>query len=101
MQNSTPIDFRSSGLGLATVEDLLSLKASVAILDRDAPPESLTENNPRLKYFPLDITHLSEIEKAVEATVGWSKKTGHALAGVVNCAGVGIAAKVLRWEFKR
>ena len=35
-----------------------------------------------------------EIEKAVEGTVAWTKETGVALGGVVNCAGVGVASKV-------
>jgi len=87
----------SSGLGLATVVDLLSFPAThVSILDRSPPPESTL--NSRVKFFQTDITKVDEIESAVEQTVAWTKETGAVLGGVINCAGVGGAAKIIDAE---
>lgn len=86
---------RSSGLGLATVENLLNANAYVAVLDLRPPPTPrITESSSKLKFFQTDITKVEDIEKAVDGTVKWAKDTGARLGGVVNCAGVGTAAKV-------
>ena len=82
----------SSGLGLATVTDLLSAGAYLSIIDRAPPPSSLSSHH--VKFFKTDIKIPAEIEAAVEATVSWTKETRAHLGGVVNCAGVGTAAKV-------
>jgi phosphoribosylaminoimidazolecarboxamide formyltransferase/IMP cyclohydrolase len=84
----------SSGLGLATVTDLLMLHAYILIIDLKPPNEDLKLTLSHVKFFQTDITKVDEIEKAVEGTVAWSKEMGGALAGVVNCAGVGLAGKV-------
>jgi NAD(P)-dependent dehydrogenase (short-subunit alcohol dehydrogenase family) len=47
-----------------------------------------------VKFFHTDITKLAEIERAIEETMAWTKETGATLGGVINCAGVGAAAKV-------
>ncbi|KDR67350.1 hypothetical protein GALMADRAFT_273203 [Galerina marginata CBS 339.88] len=60
----------SSGLGLATVQLLLSKKANVAITDRSAPPESLLTS------------------------------TGTPLGGIVNCAGIAPVAATIDSEGK-
>ncbi|EDR05118.1 3-hydroxy-acyl-CoA-dehydrogenase [Laccaria bicolor S238N-H82] len=83
----------SSGLGLATVHDLLTHKAYIAILDRSAPPTDVISS--RVKYFKTDITDVAQINGAVEGTVAWTKDTGAVLGGVINCAGVGTAAKII------
>ncbi|KAJ7574313.1 3-hydroxyacyl-CoA dehydrogenase [Mycena floridula] len=83
----------SSGLGLATVEELLRLDAYVSILDRSPPPETLP--SARIRFFEVDITVNEQLEKAVESTLTWTRETDAILGGVVNCAGVGIAAKIL------
>lgn len=75
------------------MKDLLSHSASVSIIDRVAPPPS-TLNESRIKFFQADITEVHELEKAVEETVQWSKEAGAPLGGVINCAGLAIAAKV-------
>ncbi|KAI0321603.1 hypothetical protein OF83DRAFT_1098807 [Amylostereum chailletii] len=82
----------SSGLGLATVEYLLQENAYAAILDLK-PPEGLS--GPRLKFWKIDITNNDEVAAAVDGAVAWTKETDAPLGGVVNCAGVGVAAKII------
>ena len=80
----------SSGLGLATVEYLLEENAYVAILDL-RPPEGLS--GPHVKFWKLDIRKVDQIETAVDACAEWTKETDAPLAGVINCAGLGLALK--------
>lgn len=91
---TTYVKTSSSGLGLATVEDLLSQGAYISILDRSSPPTKIL-NNDHLKFFKTDITNLSQIEAAIKQTVSWTRETKARLGGVVNCAGVGTAAKII------
>ncbi|KAJ6568365.1 3-hydroxy-acyl-CoA-dehydrogenase [Mycena vulgaris] len=83
----------SSGLGLGTVLDLISTNAFVSIVDRSPPPADIPTS--QIKYFQTDITDLKQVERAVEGSVEWAAETGAPLGGVINCAGVGIAAKVI------
>lgn len=48
----------------------------------------------RVKFWELDITQVENITKVVEEVISWTKQTGALLGGVINCAGVGTAAKV-------
>jgi len=48
----------------------------------------------KVKFYELDITEVENIVKVVEQIVSWTKQTGAPLGGIVNCAGVGTAAKV-------
>ncbi|KAJ7708980.1 3-hydroxy-acyl-CoA-dehydrogenase [Mycena rosella] len=84
---------RSSGLGLATVQDLISANAFVSIVDRSPPPADLPAD--RIKFFETDITKLEQIERAVNGSVEWAAETSAPLGGVINCAGVGTAAKMI------
>ncbi|KAF7309519.1 3-hydroxy-acyl-CoA dehydrogenase [Mycena indigotica] len=84
----------SSGLGLATVVDLLSIGAYIAIIDRASPSSDLLSNE-KVKFIEVDITQVSQIEAAVESIVKWSSQTNAPLGGVVNSAGVGTAAKII------
>lgn len=84
----------SSGLGEATVVDLLKSGAYISIVDRNPPTDDTLDSSNHVKFFQTDITELADIQKAVDDTVSWTKKTGAALGGVINCAGVGTAAKV-------
>lgn len=83
----------SSGLGLATVRDLASYNAYISIVDRSPPPTDLPAS--RVKFFETNITEVDQIERAVESTVAWTKETGAVLGGVINCAGVGTAGKII------
>jgi 3-hydroxyacyl-CoA dehydrogenase/3-hydroxy-2-methylbutyryl-CoA dehydrogenase len=84
----------SSGLGLATVHDLLTSNAYISIVDRLPPPSNTRLPTEHVKFFQTDVTKLDEIERAVDGTIAWTKETGMVLGGVINCAGVGTAAKV-------
>ena len=83
----------SSGLGLATVIDLLTSDGYVSIIDLK-PPRDFKLASSSVKFFQTDITKVEEIGKAAGGTVAWTKETGATLGGVVNCAGVGVAGKV-------
>ncbi|CAK5273645.1 unnamed protein product [Mycena citricolor] len=87
----------SSGLGLATVENLIAAGAFVSILDRSTPPEHLlsSPSSSKIKFYETDITNLAQIEHAVDSTVAWASEVGAPLGGVINCAGVGTAAKII------
>ncbi|KAJ6485577.1 3-hydroxy-acyl-CoA-dehydrogenase [Mycena sanguinolenta] len=84
----------SSGLGLATVHDLISADAYISIVDRAPPPADLLSSS-KVKYFETDITKVEQIELAVDATIKWTNATKAPLGGVINCAGVGTAAKII------
>ncbi|KAG5641306.1 hypothetical protein DXG03_005555 [Asterophora parasitica] len=82
---------RSSGLGLATAQDLLSGGASVAILDLKPWPTSLSseQDNAKVLFVATDIREVAQIEGAVQRVVEWTRETGAALGGVINSAGLG------------
>ncbi|KAI0060647.1 short chain type dehydrogenase [Artomyces pyxidatus] len=84
----------SAGLGLATVETLLDSDAHVAIFDL-RPPQKPLVHQFRTKFWEVDITNAEVVAKAVAGAAAWAAETGAPLGGVVNCAGVGTAAKVL------
>lgn len=73
---------------------MLEAGAAVAVFDVNENNELTSKHTERVKFFKVDITNTADVEAAVEGTVEWSKQTGWALGGVVNCAGVGIAGKV-------
>ncbi|KAG6896513.1 hypothetical protein C0995_011333, partial [Termitomyces sp. Mi166 len=77
----------SSGLGLATVLDLLASNAYVSIVDRSPPPASASLPTSHTRYIQTDITDVGQIQKAVDATVQWTQETHALLGGVINCAG--------------
>ncbi|RDB23573.1 hypothetical protein Hypma_008908 [Hypsizygus marmoreus] len=83
----------SSGLGLATVHSLLNAKAYVSVVDRSPPPSDLPTSH--VKFIQTDITRVEQVEKAVEDTVTWASQTEAPLGGVINCAGVGTAGKII------
>ena len=48
----------------------------------------------RARIWELDITQVEDIIKVVDEVISWTKQTGALLGGIINCAGVGVAAKV-------
>jgi len=83
----------SSGLGKATVEMLLDEGAFVCILDLNDSQQCWKKPG-NVKFFKSDITQVSEIEQAIKETMEWIALTGAPLGGVINCAGIGSAAKI-------
>ncbi|BFZ62678.1 hypothetical protein YB2330_003784 [Saitoella coloradoensis] len=85
----------SSGLGRASVEILLAHGAYVAVLDLN-PGEGLIEaSSGKAKFWKVDVTKTSDIEKAVAGVMQWTKETEAELGGIVCCAGVASAAKII------
>lgn len=76
------------------MQELLSQKAYVAIVDRSPPHDSIS-SSPNVKFYQTDITVLAEVASAVGNTVEWASSTGAPLGGVINCAGVGTASKII------
>ncbi|KAJ7249487.1 3-hydroxy-acyl-CoA-dehydrogenase, partial [Mycena haematopus] len=74
-------------VSVSTVHDLLSASAYISIVDRSPPPESLLSSS-KVKYFETDIT-------LVDATINRTLATNAPLGGVINCAGVATAAKII------
>lgn len=81
----------SSGLGLATVQDLIKGNAYVAILDLSPPRDGglASSQDQRCIFIKTDITKHDDVQGAVNRTVEWTKETGAVLGGVINCAGIG------------
>jgi len=77
---------------LATARNLIASKAYVSILDLSAPPETAfpeTWQKDRILFVKMNITKTEDVQNGVNRTVEWTKATGAALGGVINCAGIG------------
>ncbi|PSK35042.1 3-hydroxyacyl-CoA dehydrogenase type-2 [Elsinoe australis] len=87
----------SSGLGLATGEDLHSQGGYIAILDlnQDAGEEAVKQFGSRAKFFECDVTSTENIESAVKGAVDWVKSTGKPIGAIISGAGVGNPGKML------
>ncbi|KAJ4470160.1 3-hydroxy-acyl-CoA-dehydrogenase [Lentinula aciculospora] len=83
----------SSGLGLATVDDLLQCNAYVAVLDISPIPSPVADERfkSRVLYVQTDVTQEDQVESAVDRVVEWTKSTGAYLGGVINAAGIAVA----------
>ncbi|KAI8144184.1 hypothetical protein BJV82DRAFT_608599 [Fennellomyces sp. T-0311] len=85
----------SSGLGEATVKELIQRGGNVAIFDlnEEGAQELAKALGPQaFAAGKVDVTSEEAVKAAVEATV---QKFGR-IAGVVNCSGIGSAAKIAR-----
>lgn len=63
-------------------------------MDLNQPDAAAIAAPSKVKFYELDITQVEDIVKVVEQVVAWTKETGAFLGGIINCAGVGTAAKV-------
>ncbi len=86
----------ASGLGEATVRALVGRGARATILDRPGSKgaELASELGERVAFAPADVTDAKDVQAAVDATV---QRFG-ALNVLVNCAGVGVAARTTSRE---
>ena len=82
-----------SGLGAATVRRLASAGANVVIADiaEEAGQAVASELGARSRFVATDVADADSMQAAIDAATG----TYGALHGLVNCAGVGPAMKVL------
>lgn len=87
--------YRSSGLGLATAQELFAANAYIAILDISPVPEdafsaSTSSSRPlRWMYVKVDVRNMLQLETAVERVVEWTRETRAELGGVICSAGLG------------
>jgi len=83
----------ASGLGEATVRTIVGGGGRATILDRAGSQgeELARELGERAAFAPADVTSAADVQAAVDATV---QRFG-ALNVLVNCAGVGIAARTI------
>ncbi len=86
----------SSGLGGATVRMIAANggKAVIADINRDKGEALARELGEGVRYAEVDVTAEDSVRRAVKLAV----ETHGGLHGVVNCAGIGGAAKVLGKE---
>lgn len=82
----------SSGLGAATAARLVALGAQVVVADiKDEAGAALVETlGPQAHYQHTDVTDSESVQAALETARGLGP-----LRGVVNCAGIAIATRVL------
>ena len=90
-----------SGLGQASAEALARAGAIIAVLDRDSEngtrvADSVLGGGKKAKFFQCDLADDAGTESAVKAAIDWcEKEAGATVRGVVNCAGIGFAGKIV------
>lgn len=87
----------SSGLGLATAQNLHAHGGYIALLDLDTASGEKIVNDfgtHRARFFEADVSDTESIESAIRGVVAWVKETGKAIGGVISAAGVGNPGKV-------
>jgi NAD(P)-dependent dehydrogenase (short-subunit alcohol dehydrogenase family) len=82
-----------SGLGAACVRMLAADGGNVVIADlnRDAGERLAAELGPRARFVPTDVTDETSVQQAITSAV----QTFGALHGSIQCAGIGLAERVL------
>lgn len=80
----------ASGLGLATASRLLDEGANVSIFDLKPPSERPAEIG-RLMFHCGDICNEESVKLGLEATISFFGK----IDGLINCAGIGLAKRVV------
>lgn len=83
-----------SGLGKATVKALVAAGAYVVIADRDRDKGAVLagESDNQLLFIETDVSEEASIGRALDSVV----KTFRELHGVINCAGIIVAEKLLK-----
>jgi NAD(P)-dependent dehydrogenase (short-subunit alcohol dehydrogenase family) len=82
-----------SGLGAATAKALAEAGANVVLADvnEEAGKQTASEIGERAKFVRTDVTDEGSVQDALDSAVA----TFGSLNGVVNCAGIGPAAKIV------
>lgn len=89
---------RASGLGRATVRNLVLAGANVSILDMNADGGRTLVRELGTEYarfFLVDVSDTDSIARATKATLDWVKSTGKEIGGVLAAAGVSSPAKII------
>lgn len=81
----------ASGLGAETARALVGAGARAAIFDRDADKGEAVAAELGGKFFPVDVANANSAEAAVKAAV----EALGAPSVLVNCAGIGTAARIV------
>lgn len=81
----------ASGLGAATARALAEAGATVAVFDRNAKLGEAIAAELRGKFFPVDVADAASAEGAVGAAIA----ALGAPSILVNCAGIGTAARIV------
>ncbi len=84
----------ASGLGAATARALVGAGARAAIFDRDADKGEAVANELGGQFFAVDVSSAESAEAAVNAAVS----ALGAPSVLVNCAGIGTAARIVGRE---
>ena len=80
---------------MATVLNLHEQGAFVAVVDVQEVPSDISKKlSAKLRFWQTDLTVTEEVARAVEGAAAWARETHAPLGGVINCAGIGAAAKV-------
>jgi len=90
--------YRASGLGRATIQNLVQAGGYVSILDmnEDGGQELVKELGPdRSRFLQVDVSDTESLAEAVKGTLLWVKETGKELGGVIAAAGVSTPAKIV------
>ena len=93
-----PDIYRASGLGAATVRQLVNRDGYVAILDMNekkgqALAQELGSNSTR--FFQADVSDTESIAEAVKCTMSWVQHSGKRIGGVKAAAGASTPAKII------
>lgn len=90
----------SSGLGLATVKQLVDEGGYVSILDLNPPSPEAEVDTSKTIFTKTDVSSSESLQAAVKNTLDFAKKKSAPLAGVVCSAGIGPAAFTLPRQAK-
>ena len=90
---------RASGLGRATVVDLHSRGAYIAILDLNEDSsfdiiKGLNGEHTRARFWECDVSDRDSVEAATKEVLEWVNAIGKEIGGVITAAGVGFPGKV-------
>jgi len=86
----------ASGLGVATARHLIDAGGSVVLADLNAESGEAAARSlgPRARFAVADVTSAAQVQAAVDAAV----KSFGALHGLINCAGIAPAERVVGRE---
>jgi len=85
-------------MGLATALDIARNGGYVSVLDINPPPSNcaLFQNyRDKFIYTCTDVSSSSSLEQSINATLTWSRRISAPISGVVCCAAIGSATRIL------